>query len=258
MPMLRTDGQRPARVRPLHAYPGRRLRAVPPAGARARRRPGRATSARSSAPSVRPLRPARPDPGRLRRRPRDDRDGAGTAPSSCWTGRWPTPAVALAGVARRAPRRSPRRAAAGPWPCCWPTWTTASTPTPRPPPAGVAGARDRRALAGRVDPRQGLRAARLVARPPARTRWWVGDLRLPAQTLLSRPPRSRSRCTAGTSTPPRAGRSAMPDDLAGTAARRRAAWWSTGDTAQSCFAPPVPPPPGDTDVPLLLGFLGRG
>ena len=51
MPMLRDLGQRPAGVRPLHAQPGRRLRAVPPAGARPRRRPGPRTSARSSTPT---------------------------------------------------------------------------------------------------------------------------------------------------------------------------------------------------------------
>ena len=44
MPMLRDDRQRAAGVRPLHAQ-GRGVRAVPPAGARPRRRQGRATSA---------------------------------------------------------------------------------------------------------------------------------------------------------------------------------------------------------------------
>ncbi len=44
----RDPGQRPAGVRPLHAHHGRRLRAVPPAGARDRRTARSRTSARSS------------------------------------------------------------------------------------------------------------------------------------------------------------------------------------------------------------------
>ena len=42
MPMIADHGQRAAGVRPLHAHPRGRLRAVPPAGARPRRRPGQA------------------------------------------------------------------------------------------------------------------------------------------------------------------------------------------------------------------------
>jgi hypothetical protein len=33
---------------------------------------------------------------------------------------------------------------------------------------------------------------------------------------------------------------------------------ATGPWRPSCFAPPLTPPPGDSESQLLVGFLGRG
>ena len=65
MPMLADLGQRPARVRPVHALGGRQLPPVPAAGARARRRPGPARERLLRDPAVRDVRPAGGTSGRL-------------------------------------------------------------------------------------------------------------------------------------------------------------------------------------------------
>ena len=236
----RDPRQRPARVRPLHAHQGRRLRAVPPPGPRHPRRQGgprrrvlrrRRCSPRSGCrpgcrPTTGPATRSRPTSrsraettslsATNRSRTRDDAPRS-TAPSSCWSGRWPTPAVMLADVRPDAP---------GP---AHPVRRLDARPAARP-----HGGRARRLHRGRgrpgrgrpgaADPRPGSR--RCARRPapcsaPGRRPGRRRERRSRSATWASTPrcwspPRpSRSPCTAGTSARPPAGGPASPADLAG-------------------------------------------
>jgi uncharacterized protein (TIGR03086 family) len=95
--------------------------------------------------------------------------------------------------------------------------------------------------------------------------WWldppvehveIGDRRLAAETLLSAAALEITlhgwdvHETLGRRTP-------VPEDLAAPLFDV-AIQVATGPWRPSCFAPPVTPPPGDTESQLLVGFLGRG
>ena len=233
MPMLATTRQRPAGVRPLHAHQGRRLRAVPPPGARPRRRQGARTSARSSSrrcsrrsgcPTGCPPTPARrPGPGRrgrrgdhvlgttsgsrrpARRRRRAARPRRSATPGSCsptspaTTSTAPTPCAGWdLGRPARAHGRLPRRVHRG-----------GRGPGRRSTPVPADGRPGRRA------PGEGVRAARRLDGGPA----GVGARSRSATSASTprswwRPPPSRSPCTAGTSARPPGRPDPIPDDLA--------------------------------------------
>ncbi|MGH3349014.1 MAG: maleylpyruvate isomerase family mycothiol-dependent enzyme [Nocardioides sp.] len=94
--------------------------------------------------------------------------------------------------------------------------------------------------------------------------WWldppvevveIGDQRLSAETLLSAA--ALEITLHGWDVYATLGRpTAVPDDLAAPLFDV-AVEVATGSLLPSCFAPPVTPPPGDTESDLLLGFLGR-
>ena len=227
MPMLRDHRQRPAGVRPLHAHAARRLRAVPAPGARARRRPGAARARRSSTSRCsRPFGlPARLPADHDAPRRRAERSVTTTLPAS----------VELLeraldytrGAAGRRPRRparpARRRAPGGGSATCSCTWRTRSTRSPRRPAAQVA-VHLTHTTAGRIAAIEEKACALLGAwsRPgPGRRRWWAGST-WPARSW-SRPRRSRSPSTAGTSARPPTPRPSPPTwrrPAAGRAPRR--------------------------------------
>jgi len=94
--------------------------------------------------------------------------------------------------------------------------------------------------------------------------WWldppvdvveIGDQRLAAETLLSAA--ALEIALHGWDVHATLGRPmAVPDDLA-SPLFDIAVEVATGPLLPPCFAPPVTPPPGDTESALLLGFLGR-
>ena len=187
MPMLPTTANGQPAFGLYMRDAGRRLQAVPPAGARPRRRPGAARRAffelgavrevRAARPAPRrPWRPTAPRPGDRGPRPRTGaaRAGAGLHPDGTVGGRGGRTAA------------DPPRARDGAWPTCWPTWTTRSTPSPRRPAARSAvevprrtGCRPRGAAA------QGLRPARRVERPDAPAASSSATSRLPTDLLVA-------------------------------------------------------------------------
>lgn len=94
--------------------------------------------------------------------------------------------------------------------------------------------------------------------------WWldpsvdvveIGDRRLAAETLLSAA--ALEITLHGWDIHQTLGhRTLVPDDLA-TPLFDVAVRVATDPHRPSCFAPPVTPPPGDTESEFLLGFLGR-
>ena len=259
MPMLPTQRQRPAGVRALHAHPGGRLRAVPPPGARPRRRPGQPRGGVLRRRPVRPLRPARAAARRLRPVPASRGDhGARRAPSSCWTGHWATPGSSSPGSP--APTSTGRpRAATGTSASCSPTWRTPSTRSPRPP----AGAVD---AAGRVAGRR-LRVDRLQDKACALLGAWSGARRRrgaasAGRDLASDAARGRRRARdhrARLGRRPGARRPARPDP---GGARPRPApggarCWCSRPTAASGSRAPVAVASGAAPADeRLLAFLG--
>ena len=213
MPMLRDPGQRAAGVRPLHAHAGRRLRAVPAPGARARRRPGPARHGVLRPRSVRDVRAAgaaarRP---RARRRARGD-DDARRLRRAARTGPSPTPAHQLPTVRDDLLDR--------PTPCDG--WRLADLLAHMEDALDAfteaAGGAGRGAPSPGARPRAGSTAIQVKACAllGAWSRPGPGDVlgrrARPGQPAAGRrPPRSRSPCTAGTS----AGRPAPAPDPRG-------------------------------------------
>ena len=100
MPMVPHLGQRPARVRALHAQPQDGTSSRSSCRCSARRRPGAARRSRSSSSSCSRSSgcPTRLPADYVRRRSRAVTTALARAPSSCWSAPSATPACALAGV----------------------------------------------------------------------------------------------------------------------------------------------------------------
>ena len=267
MPMLRDPGQRPAGVRPLHAHARGRLRAVPAPGPGAATATGSGTSTaffdpRCSRGSGCPMRlPAGHVPTRAPRRARSDRH-----------------ARRVRRAARPGTRLHLRAGSAAvrddlldrPTPCAG--WDLGRPARPHGGRARRLHRGGRRRGRGRSRPRAGRRRCRRIQAKALRAARRVGAARAGrrgarggrpdgstcAPRCWSRPPRSRSPCTGGTS----AGRPAPPTRCRRAARRASCCRWrsslvGTGGPRRPVRRTPAGAGRRDPADERLLAFLGR-